>query len=319
MCPAPRPPPPPDRAFATRTPTQLRRAILNRSSMPYPTVSSDISIELGLPDSGRVGRISCVTASFVAVPEAAMYEDRRLELRQDQVGSSRHPFGLQPVAKSARMQCLSEHELGSGVLSPDPGHHPRSCRLVHDVWHVLGFTTPRQPRMTARRCHSDRNASANSNRRSFSGPGGLGEGFASLRERVDRLFEFASRRKGTKRPSHLRLRAFLRKFDDWPKNTTIGWPRRNRTALVALFPAQWAAADDEARCMELENPRRRFSLCRIAAIKSESGGQTVLIGGPPCQAYSLVGRSRNAATPNMTRRRISATSCTTNMSGFCIG
>ena len=37
-----------------------------------------------------------------------------------------------------------------------------------------------------------------------------------------------------------------------------------------------------------------FINSRIPKIRSEYGDRTVLIGGPPCQAYSLAGRSRNA-------------------------
>jgi DNA (cytosine-5)-methyltransferase 1 len=32
---------------------------------------------------------------------------------------------------------------------------------------------------------------------------------------------------------------------------------------------------------------------RIDEIHAEYGDNTILIGGPPCQAYSLVGRARN--------------------------
>ncbi len=132
----------------------------------------------------------------------------------------------------------------------------------------------------------------------FSGPGGLGEGFASLKGPAGRP-AFQVRVSVEKEPSAhrtLRLRAFLRQFDVWPKQY-YDWLAKGGSEpdWGARFPTQWAAAEDEARCMELGNPETaRFLTARIAAIKSESGGHTVLIGGPPCQAYSLVGRSRNA-------------------------
>jgi len=63
----------------------------------------------------------------------------------------------------------------------------------------------------------------------------------------------------------------------------------------ALHPNRWAAACDETRCMELgTRDASAFLRQRIEAIRNQHGGRTVLLGGPPCQSYSVIGRSRNA-------------------------
>ena len=47
--------------------------------------------------------------------------------------------------------------------------------------------------------------------------------------------------------------------------------------------------------MELgTNTTTAFLSQRIKAIRDEHAGRTVLLGGPPCQSYSVIGRSRNA-------------------------
>ena len=47
--------------------------------------------------------------------------------------------------------------------------------------------------------------------------------------------------------------------------------------------------------MELgRKPTSDFLRKTIVRLRTEHGGRTVLLGGPPCQSYSVVGRSRNA-------------------------
>jgi DNA (cytosine-5)-methyltransferase 1 len=132
----------------------------------------------------------------------------------------------------------------------------------------------------------------------FAGPGGLAEGFSACR-RPDgsRPFRIAlSVEKEVSAHSTLRLRAFLRYFDD-------GFPPEYYDTLNAgkslpdwseLYPDEWQAAEEEALRLELGTPSANSAIAsRIAAIRRSAGDDTVLIGGPPCQAYSLVGRARN--------------------------
>ena len=140
----------------------------------------------------------------------------------------------------------------------------------------------------------------------FAGPGGLGEGFAALAEQT--AFRIAlSIEKDEVAHRTLELRAFFRQFsradvpDDYydhlrdPKSV----PRHD---LFTLHPKAAAAAQCEAWNAVLgvvddgEVDRRIHD-----AIGNAS--QWVLIGGPPCQAYSIVGRARRGgidpADPNV--------------------
>ncbi len=131
----------------------------------------------------------------------------------------------------------------------------------------------------------------------FSGPGGLAEGFSECRGPAGRK-RYSVELSVEKEPSAyrtLRLRAFLRKFDgnlpseyyDFLNGATPepDWPK--------LYPEEWRAASRETLNLEIGKPETTASLDqRIRKLRSRHGGWTVLVGGPPCQAYSLVGRAR---------------------------
>ena len=57
-------------------------------------------------------------------------------LRQNEVRSAVDLLRMKPEAETARVQCPPESQLGLGVLSPDPRHHPGTGLLVHDIGHI---------------------------------------------------------------------------------------------------------------------------------------------------------------------------------------
>lgn len=132
----------------------------------------------------------------------------------------------------------------------------------------------------------------------FSGPGGLGEGFSAVRDSKGnpRYQIDVSIEKEASAHRTLRLRAFLRQFDRFP-DVYYAWMAGDieEPDWSGLWPEAWAVAEHEALCLELGKPTTSKLLKkRLRAIRKAHGGRTILIGGPPCQAYSLVGRARNA-------------------------
>lgn len=139
----------------------------------------------------------------------------------------------------------------------------------------------------------------------FAGPGGLGEGFTSIsNENGERIFQIKlSIEKDEYAQKTLELRSFFRQFPigkvpheyyEYIKKYNQGTDQKDRKLLFDKFPAESKAAREEAWLCELGhrdfppelvNDRIRKALNRAT--------NWLLIGGPPCQAYSLVGRSRN--------------------------
>jgi DNA (cytosine-5)-methyltransferase 1 len=130
----------------------------------------------------------------------------------------------------------------------------------------------------------------------FAGPGGLAEGFASLRIKGKRVFKLAlSVEKEKSAHRTLQLRSFFRQFETPPVeyyHYIAG--KLSLDALAMAHPGEWAAARNETLCLELGSDEAAKKIDPILKeVRRQSGSETVLLGGPPCQAYSLVGRARN--------------------------
>jgi DNA (cytosine-5)-methyltransferase 1 len=132
----------------------------------------------------------------------------------------------------------------------------------------------------------------------FAGPGGLGEGFSSINNRNgDPLFKIGlSIEKDPIACRTLALRAFFRQFrqgkipQDYYEYLAGRVPRNQ---LWSSHEAESKAADLEAWQAELGGESTPDGLIDERILKALSGSQNwLLIGGPPCQAYSVVGRSR---------------------------
>ena len=139
----------------------------------------------------------------------------------------------------------------------------------------------------------------------FSGPGGLAEGFSpcSIPRNRRRYKIVLSVEKEQHAFNTLVLRAFLRNFND-------GLPPEYYEFLNRLtpepdwqnmYPKEWQAACEETKMLELGNPQTDSILSRdISHIRKKYGRRVVLVGGPPCQAYSIAGRARTAGIEDYT-------------------
>ncbi|EAP98557.1 modification methylase (Cytosine-specific methyltransferase) [Janibacter sp. HTCC2649] len=135
----------------------------------------------------------------------------------------------------------------------------------------------------------------------FAGPGGLNEGFSSLlRPDGDQVFRAVSSFEMDARACDtLRLRSAVRSlrgsteglsFYSGFLNGEISWSQLIEQREVA---AGLRDAERHVQQVELGPASRDASSDVIRdALSSAGGGPWVLIGGPPCQAYSLVGRAR---------------------------
>ncbi len=131
----------------------------------------------------------------------------------------------------------------------------------------------------------------------FSGPGGLGEGFSSvLNDKGERVFKIALSIECDEHAHQtLTLRSFTRQFPYGQIPEEYYQFVRGEITLDKLYhtyPAQSKQAHKEAWKFKLGDPDT-YSLIDSkirTALKKERN--FVLIGGPPCQAYSLVGRAR---------------------------
>jgi DNA (cytosine-5)-methyltransferase 1 len=133
----------------------------------------------------------------------------------------------------------------------------------------------------------------------FAGPGGLGEGFSSFRNgRCNDVFRIAlSIEKEHFAHQTLKLRSFFRQFTKANVPEDYYECLRGKLGIDDLyrrFPMEAQQAHFEAWNAELGNYRKfRAATIDERIRKALSGAKHwVLIGGPPCQVYSVAGRSR---------------------------
>lgn len=145
----------------------------------------------------------------------------------------------------------------------------------------------------------------------FAGPGGLGEGFSAFEQEGKSRFRVAlSIEKEPAAIETLRLRKFFRQFPriEVPEayyevlrgNIPVReLPGRLNDQDPTLFE-KWRKAESEAVLAELgasDEAHQRISR-KISTAIGENDKPWILIGGPPCQAYSLAGRVRNLGKPD---------------------
>ena len=134
----------------------------------------------------------------------------------------------------------------------------------------------------------------------FAGPGGLGEGFASLHKKDKPVFKtFVSFERDPYAQKTLFLRHFFRTFDHNSRITDYYRylsGKIERLELAKRYPEQWEDAGSSALLVSL-GADTHDKVEKIIKKKLNGRKKWVLVGGPPCQAYSLVGRSRRAHDP----------------------
>lgn len=136
----------------------------------------------------------------------------------------------------------------------------------------------------------------------FAGPGGLGEGFASLRHPKSKGYAFKTAVSIEKDPhahTTLQLRHFFREFKPGKVTQDYYSYLQGEISLAELYqkhPSEFKAAQQTAwLCTLGEEPHGNVKKRITSSLKSHK--KWVLVGGPPCQAYSLVGRSRMMGNP----------------------
>jgi DNA (cytosine-5)-methyltransferase 1 len=132
----------------------------------------------------------------------------------------------------------------------------------------------------------------------FAGPGGLAEGFSAVSDRNgNHPFKIVlSVEKEKAAHSTLLLRTFLRQFEGKFPDEYYAFLKQSTPEpdWENLYPEEWKRANEDAQLLEMgQEESDNVLVGKIDQVRRLYGTNTILIGGPPCQAYSLVGRARN--------------------------
>jgi DNA (cytosine-5)-methyltransferase 1 len=133
----------------------------------------------------------------------------------------------------------------------------------------------------------------------FAGPGGLSEGFHAFRNQEVRFSIEISIEKEAFAHSTLLLRSFFREFEEGKAPDAyyqyVSGRGVSRKDLFAAFPQEAQRAERKARRLTLGASTE--AIAETDGLVAEAIGKAddwVLLGGPPCQAYSVAGRARHS-------------------------
>lgn len=133
----------------------------------------------------------------------------------------------------------------------------------------------------------------------FAGPGGLGEGFSANKKHFKIVISIE---KEINAHRTLLLRAFYRQFEVAPEEYykflkgELGATPEEQLYKLPKFKKELAAASEEALRLTLGIDNQEIFKSIRNKIKPDE--DCILIGGPPCQAYSLAGKARNLNNQN---------------------
>jgi len=124
----------------------------------------------------------------------------------------------------------------------------------------------------------------------FAGPGGLGEGFSCAGFDITLSIEMDPVACKT-----LRLRKFLKLFNN--KNVPelyyeVVKEEKPLSAIEKRYPEKWASACKKVLQAEIGIDNEVIYKKILDSLKGYDTKNLIVIGGPPCQAYSLAGRSK---------------------------
>jgi DNA (cytosine-5)-methyltransferase 1 len=139
----------------------------------------------------------------------------------------------------------------------------------------------------------------------FAGPGGLGEGFSSSTDEQGRrrFHGVAAIERDEHAHQTLLLRHFLGHFPDGElpdEYYDFLAGRITREELFARYPAGHLEAQRSALKISL-GPAAHAEIRRTVDDRLQGAELWALVGGPPCQAYSLAGRSRMMGRPDFVK------------------
>lgn len=138
----------------------------------------------------------------------------------------------------------------------------------------------------------------------FAGPGGLGEGFSGHGSKAFKVVLSVEKEANAHRT--LKLRAFYHALESPENRQKFYYPlvseQGHKTSLnkdATDLDERLAVEAAEAEALQLTLGQKEDDELLHRRVKeiADSGRPWVLVGGPPCQAYSVIGRNRNKANP----------------------